>query len=152
MGLGTEQNHHLREENCFAIEMSEVISSEIKELDHTPLRLQKEIEIKIKGNDEGENLLFLLKMNSNIIFIIDRILEDSSLLVDPSYAQILDLLPNIIVYLMNLNSNQAEASLFNTIILNKLTALLQLIGSENSENNSTDFSSEGDDNNENVSN
>ena len=132
--------------------MSEVISTEIKELDHTPLRLSKEIEIKIKGNDEGENLLFLLKMNSNIIFIIDRILEDSSLLVDPSYAQILDLLPNIIVYLMNLNSNQAEASLFNTIILNKLTALLQLIGSENSENNSTDFSSEGDDNNENDSN
>ena len=152
MGLGTEQIHHLREENCFAIEMSEVISSEIKELDHTPLRLSKEIEIEIKGNDEGENLLFLLKMNSNIIFIIDRILEDSSSLVDPSYAQMLDLLPNIIVYLMNLNSNQAEASLFNTIILNKLTALLQLIGSENSENNSTDFSSEGDDNNENVSN
>ena len=152
MGLGTEQNHHLKEENCFAIEMSEVISTEIKGLDHTALKISKESEIEIKGNDEGKNLSFLLEVNSNIIFSMDSILEDNSLLEDPSIAQILDLLPNMISILMNLNSNQAEASLFNIIILNKLSALLQLIGSENSGNNSTDYSSEGDDNNENISN
>ena len=150
MGLGTEQNHHLKEENCFSIEMSEVISTEIKELEYTPLKISKEPEIEIKGNDEGENLRFLLKMNSNIIYVIDRILEDNSLLEDPSLVQMFNSLPNIIPYLMNLNSNQREAVLFNIILSNKLTALFQMNGLEDLEHNSTDYSSEGDENNENT--
>ena len=152
MGLGTEQNHHLKEENCFSIEMSEVISTEIKELETTPLKISKEPEIEIKGNDEGENLRFLLKMNSSIIFIIDEILEDNSLLVDPSLAEMFNSLPSKITFLMNLNLKQGESLLFNIILINKLTALLNLNDSVDLEHNSTDCSSEGDENNENTSN
>jgi len=152
MGTGIEQNHHLKEENCFAIEMSEVISTEIKELETTPLKISKEPEIEIKGNDEGENLRFLLKMNSSIIFIIDKILEDNSLLEDPSFAQMFNSLPSKILNLMNLNLNQGESLLFNIILINKLTALLNLNDSVDLEHNSTDCSSEGDENNENTSN
>ena len=168
MGLGTQQINHLKEENCFAIEMNEVISNkdtktEIKEVaqtfeenekmkivNHTSLTISKETSLEIKDNNNYEELLHLLKLNSNFLLIMDSFLEDNSLLEDPLFSQTINVLPGMLLYVMNLNSKHPEMLTFNIILSKKINALIQLNESEASEHNSTDYSSEGNENNENT--
>ena len=132
---------HLQKDNLVAIEMTEVMpNNDIKmtsEEGADGIEIVKEPEITINDNDQDRFLLDLVKLNFMAIEYLDYIKQTND---QSNLVSFLEQLNNVIA----LNKSNIITSFFNLIIADKLIQLLHSTESEDSENNSTDGSSIGD--------
>ena len=132
---------HLQKDNLVAIEMTEVMpNNDIKmtsEEGADGIEIVKEPEITINDNDQDRFLLDLVKLNFMAIEYLDYIKQTND---HSNLVSFLEQLNNVIA----LNKSNIITSFFNLIIADKLIQLLHSTESEDSENNSTDGSSIGD--------
>ena len=138
---------HLQKDNLVAIEMTEVMpNNDIKmtsEEGADGIEIVKEPEITINDNDQDRFLLDLVKLNFMAIEYLDYIKQTND---QSNLVSFLEQLNNVIA----LNKSNIITSFFNLIIADKLIQLLHSTESEDSENNSTDGSSIGDETGENT--
>ena len=132
---------HLQKDNLVAIEMTEVMpNNDIKmtsEEGADGIEIVKKPEITINDNDQDRFLLDLVKLNFMAIEYLDYIKQTND---QSNLVSFLEQLNNVIA----LNKSNIITSFFNLIIADKLIQLLHSTESEDSENNSTDGSSIGD--------
>ena len=132
---------HLQKDNLVAIEMTEVMpNNDIKmtsEEGADGIEIVKDPEITINDNDQDRFLLDLVKLNFIAIEYLDYIKQTND---QSNLVSFLEQLNNVIA----LNKSNIITSFFNLIIADKLIQLLHSTESEDSENNSTDGSSIGD--------
>ena len=132
---------HLQKDNLVAIEMTEVMpNNDIKmtsEEGADGIEIVKDPEITINDNDQDRFLLDLVKLNFMAIEYLDYIKQTND---QSNLVSFLEQLNNVIA----LNKSNIITSFFNLIIADKLIQLLHSTESEDSENNSTDGSSIGD--------
>ena len=138
---------HLQKDNLVAIEMTEVMpNNDIKmtsEEGADGIEIVKDPEITINDNDQDRFLLDLVKLNFIAIEYLDYIKQTND---QSNLVSFLEQLNNVIA----LNKSNIITSFFNLIIADKLIQLLHSTESEDSENNSTDGSSIGDETGENT--
>ena len=131
----------MQKDNLVAIEMTEVMpNNDIKmtsEEGADGIEIVKEPEITINDNDQDRFLLDLVKLNFMAIEYLDYIKQTND---QSNLVSFLEQLNNVIA----LNKSNIITSFFNLIIADKLIQLLHSTESEDSENNSTDGSSIGD--------
>ena len=141
MELQSAKIEHLQKDNLFANEMPEVMpNKDIKmtsEEGADGIEIVKEPEITINDNDQDRFLLDLVKLNFMAIEYLDYIKQTND---QSNLVSFLEQLNNVIA----LNKSNIITSFFNLIIADKLIQLLHSTESEDSENNSTDGSSIGD--------
>ncbi len=145
-----EKTCHLKDDNLVANEKPEVMpSKDIKMANQVDeafrgedkMKMAKEVEIKIAGNDKDREILQLIKTNLNAIACLDRLLVVPDL---GSHELFLRVLPG----LMSWNISQGML-FFNQIIQSKLSQWLLVLNSQDTDNSSTECSSIGDEAGEN---
>ena len=101
------------------------------------MKIAKEPEIAINDDNQDRHVLDLAKLNFMAIEYLDYIKQTND---QSNLLPFLEQLNNVIY----LNESNSITSIFNLIIADKLIQFLNLTESEDSENNSTDGSSIGD--------
>ena len=140
-----EKIDHLKDGNLVDSEMPEVIpSKDIKMANQVDeafrgddkMKMDKEVEIKIAGNDKEREILDNIQSNLHAITCLDHFLEvrDSE-----NYELFMATLPRLIIWNLSLGMQ-----FFNQIIQSKLSLWLFVLNSQNIEDNSTECSSIGD--------
>ena len=147
MGLQSEKIEHLQKDNLVAIEMTEVMpDKDIKmtsEEGADGIEIVKEPDITINDNDQDKNVIDIFEKNFTAIGMCDYFIQTNAPSnFEPFLKALISLCKFNIIYDIPPN--------FNLIIAHRLIQLLNLIESEDSENNSTDGSSIGDETGENT--
>ena len=118
MEIEEEDFAHLKEDDSVDIEMSEVMpNKDIKmanDVRTDGMKIFKETEIAINGNDEDRDLLNLVKQNLFLITHFDDIMEK----IGDNPSELISFLERS-KNLMILNSSHGIASTFNRIIHDK---------------------------------
>ena len=147
MKLQSAKIEHLQKDNLFANEMPEVMpNKDIKmtsEVGADGMKIAKEPEIAINDDNQDRHVLDLAKLNFMVIEYLDYIKQTND---QSNLLPFLEQLKNVII----LNESNSITSIFNLIIADKLIQFLNLTESEDSEKNSTDGSSIGDEAGENT--
>ncbi len=145
-----EKTCHLKDDNLVANEKPEVIpSKDIKMANQVDeafrgddkMKMAKEVEIKIAGNDKDREILSLINANLKIFACLDYLLVVRDL---GSYESLLRTLPGLMSWNISLGMQ-----FFNQIIQSKLSLLLFVLNSQDTDDSSTECSSIGDEAGEN---
>ena len=145
-----EKIDHLKDDNLVANEMAEVIpSKDIKMANQVDeayrgddkMKMSKEVEIKIAGNDKEREILDNIQSNLQAIACLDNLLEVRN---SENSESFITALARLMLWNLSLGTH-----FFNQIIQSKVSLWLLVLNSQNIEDNSTECSSIGDEAGEN---